>query len=49
MAKITFTAAVATALLFALAAGTAAVSTDQQHHYRPYNSTRHHASLPPLW
>jgi hypothetical protein len=35
------------ALLFALAAGTAAVSTD--HHYGPYNSARHHASLPPVW
>jgi hypothetical protein len=35
------------ALLFALAAGT--IPTDQQHHYGAHNSTRHHASLPPVW
>jgi hypothetical protein len=48
MKKVTITVAVA-ALLFALAAGAAALSTGQEHHDGAYNSARHHASLPPVW
>ncbi len=47
MAKITFTAAVATALLFALATGMATVPTPS--HSPPNYVFGHYGSVPPVW